>query len=65
MALGCQVNAGSQLLPLDLRPVENGLLCTAPVSGAILPFDVPVEVGQTVTISWDSELSRYLVKVAA
>ena len=66
IALGCQLDVGrSQLLPLELHPVENSIVCTPPFSGAMRPFDVPVEVGQIVTITWDSELSRYLVKVAA
>ena len=65
IALGCQLDVGSQLLPLELRPVEDRLVCTAPCSGAMLPFDVLIEVGQTLTITWDSELSRYLLKVAA
>jgi hypothetical protein len=65
MALGCHLDVGSHVVPLELRPVENRILCTPPVSGAMLPFDLPVQVGQTVTITWDSVLSRYLVEVAA
>ena len=66
LALGCQLDIGSShLLPLELRPVENGILCTPPFSGDMLPFDLSVQLGQTVTITWDSALSRYLVKVAA
>ena len=29
-----------------------------------MPFNVPVSVGQTVTITWDNEESRYVVTVA-
>jgi hypothetical protein len=26
-----------------------------------LPFNIPVRLGQTMNIAWDSELSRYIV----
>ena len=28
----------------------------------MLPFDMPVRVGQTVTITWDNTLSRYIIE---
>jgi hypothetical protein len=31
------------------------------VSGSLLPFNMSVTVGKPVTITWDSELSRYIV----
>jgi hypothetical protein len=30
--------------------------------GFMLPFQIPVSMGQTVTISWDNESSRYIVE---
>jgi hypothetical protein len=62
LAQGCQVDIGSEILPLKLEPVGNSLTCTPTFSGSLLPFGVRVLVGQTVTITWDSELSRYIVE---
>jgi len=59
---GCQVKTGSQVVPLKLEPLENGFRCTPSYSGSLLPFDVQVRVGQAVTITWDPELSRYIVE---
>jgi hypothetical protein len=59
---GCQLDNGRQILPLKLEPLGDCLSCTPTFSGSILPFDMPVRVGQTVTISWDSDLSRYIVE---
>ena len=59
---GCQLDNGSEILPLKLEPVGDFVQCTPTSSGSMLPFRVPVCVGQTVTISWDSERSRYLVE---
>jgi hypothetical protein len=28
----------------------------------MMPFDIPVCMGETVTISWDCELSRYVIE---
>ena len=61
---GCQLVTGRQILPLPLEPVGDSMHCTPTASGSIMPFDVPVSVGQTVTITWDSEESRYVVTVA-
>ena len=61
VAHGCQLDTGNQTLPLQLEPVGECLHCTPRPSGSILPFNIPVRVGQTVTITWDSELSRYIV----
>jgi hypothetical protein len=61
VAHGCQLDTGNQTLPLQLEPVGECLHCTPRSSGSILPFNIPVRVGQTVTITWDSELSRYIV----
>jgi len=58
---GCELDNGSELLPLELHPVGDCLQCTPTSSGSMLPFHVPVCTGQTVTISWDCELSRYVV----
>ena len=60
---GCQLDTGSQVLPLPLEPVGDSLHCTPTASGSMLPFNVPVCVGQCVTITWDHEVSRYIVKV--
>ena len=62
VAHGCQLDTGNQILPLPLEPVGESLHCTPKTSGSLLPFNVPVLVGQTVTITWDSELSRYVVE---
>jgi hypothetical protein len=51
------------MLPLRLEPVGECLQCIPRSSGSILPFNIPVRVGQTVTITWDSELSRYIVSL--
>ena len=58
---GCEVNSGGQFFPLELRPAGDRLVCTPTVSGSLMPFNVGVIVGQMVDISWDSELSRYIV----
>jgi hypothetical protein len=62
VAHGCQLDNGSEILPLRLKPVGESLHCTPTMSGSLLPFNVPVRIGQTVTITWNSELSRYIVE---
>jgi hypothetical protein len=62
IALGCQLDNGSQIVPLKLEPVGSCLRCMPTFSGSILPFDIPVGFGQAVTISWDDDLSRYIVE---
>ena len=59
---GCRVKSGDQFFPLELHPVGDRIVCTPTVSGALLPFNVDVIMGQPVTITWDNELSRYIVK---
>jgi hypothetical protein len=61
IAHGCQLDTGSQFLPLPLEPGGECLRCTPRSSGSILPFNIQVRVGQAVTITWDNELSRYIV----
>jgi hypothetical protein len=61
VAHGCQLDTGSRTLPLQLEPVGECLHCTPRSSGAISPFNIRVRAGQTVTITWDSELSRYII----
>jgi hypothetical protein len=63
VAHGCQLDTGSQTLRLQLEPVGEYLHCTPTSSGSILPFNIRVHVGQTVTIAWDSKLSRYIVRL--
>ena len=58
---GCEVRSGGQFFALELHPVGDRIVCTPSVSGSLLPFDVTVSVGQPLTITWDSELSRYIV----
>lgn len=58
---GCEVNSGGDFFPLELHPVGDRIVCTPSVSGSLLPFNVSVRVGQPVAITWDSELSRYIV----
>ena len=60
---GCQLVTGSEILPLPLEPVGDSMHCTPTASGSLLPFNVSVSVGQTVTITWDNEESRYVVTV--
>jgi hypothetical protein len=48
-------------LPQELERSDERLHCTPRSSGSILPFNIPVRLGQTVNIAWDSELSRYIV----
>ena len=62
IAHGCQLDTGNQILPLRLEPVGESLHCIPTCSGSLLPFNVPVCVGQTVTITWNSDLSRYVVE---
>jgi hypothetical protein len=62
LAQGCRVDIGSEILPLRLEPFGNSLRCTPSFSGSMLPFGVRVLVGHTVTITWDRELSRYVVE---
>lgn len=59
---GCQLDTGSQIVPLKLEPLGDSLRCTPVFNGSMLPFGIPVRVGQTVTISWDSSLSRYIIE---
>lgn len=63
VAHGCQLDTGSETVPLPLQPVGECLHCTPKSSGSILPFNIPVRPGQTVTIAWDRELSRYIVRL--
>ena len=60
---GCQLDTGSQVLPLPLEPVGDSLHGTPTASGSMLPFNVAVRVGDAVTITWDSDISRYIVTV--
>ena len=62
VAHGCQLDTGSHILPLRLEAVGESLHCTPASSGSLLPFNVPVCVGQTVMITWDNVLSRYIVE---
>jgi hypothetical protein len=62
VAHGCQLDTGTQLLPLRLQPVGESLHCTPTCSGSLLPFNVPVCVGQTAIITWNNDLSRYVVE---
>ena len=63
VAHGCQLDTGRETVPLSLEPVGECLYCTPRSSGSILPFTIPVRPGQTVTIAWDRELSRYIVQL--
>ncbi len=58
---GCRVKSGSEFFPLELHPAGDRIVCTPSVSGSLLPFNVEVKVGRPVTITWDRELSRYIV----
>jgi hypothetical protein len=58
---GCEVHAEGDVFPLELRPVGDSIVCTPAVSGWIAPFQLKVTVGEPVTITWDQELSRYVV----
>ena len=58
---GCQLDTGSQTVPLQLEPVGDCLRCTPTASGSMLPFNVPVSVGQIVKIGWYDD--RYVVTV--
>ena len=58
---GCQVHSGGQIFYLELLPVGDCIVCTPTVSGWMVPFHLSVTVGQLVTITWDQQLSRYLV----
>ena len=50
LAHGCQLRTEDQTLSLQLEPVGESLHCTPTSSGSMLPFNVPVSVGQTVTV---------------
>ena len=63
LAHGCQLRTEDKTLSLQLEPVGESLHCTPASSGSMLPFNVPVLVGQTVTVTWDSDVSRYVVNV--
>lgn len=58
---GCQVDSGGSFFPIELRPAGDRILCTPTVSGALMPFNIVVTVGEPVAITWDNELSRYVV----
>ena len=62
LSQGCHLVDGSRIVPLKLEPLGNCLRCTPAFSGSMLPFDLPVSIGQTITISWDDHLSRYIVE---
>ena len=64
LSQGCHLDDGSRIIPLKLEPRGNCLRCTPAVSGSMMPFGMPVSIGQTVTISWDNELSRYIVEAS-
>ena len=64
LAHGCQMESAGQFMPLELHPVGDQIVCTPTVSGCLLPFNVAVMPDEDVTISWDDELSRYIVLVA-
>jgi hypothetical protein len=61
LSQGCQVHSAGQFFPLELHPVGDRIVGTPTVSGSLLPFNITVAVGQPVTITWDTELSRYIV----
>jgi hypothetical protein len=61
LAQGRKVHSGGEFFPLELHPIGDRIVCTPSVSGSLLPFNVEVIVGLPVTITWDSELSRYIV----
>lgn len=62
LSRGCQVCSAGQFFPLELRPVGDRVVCNPSVSGWLLPFNVSVTVGHPVTITWDADLSRYIVR---
>jgi hypothetical protein len=61
---GCEAASGGQFFPLELHPVGDRIICTPVMSGSLLPFDVAVLPNQPVTITWDEELSRYIIRTA-
>ncbi len=61
---GCEVSSEGRLLPLKLEPIGDRIVCTPTVSGRMLPFQVSVTVGEPITITWDSKLSRYIIWAA-
>ena len=58
---GCEVNVEGRFVPLELYPAGDRIVCTPSVSGFLMPFNVSVAIGEPVAITWDSELSRYIV----
>jgi len=52
-AHGCQLDSGTQVVPLQLEPIGECLHGTPRSSGLILPFNIAVCPGETVTIAWD------------
>ena len=58
---GCEVSCEGQFFPLELHPAGDRIVCTPSVSGSLLPFNVDVIIGHPVAITWDNELSRYIV----
>jgi hypothetical protein len=61
---GCQIHSAGHIFFLELLPVGDRIVCTPTLSGWLVPFHVSVTVGQLVTITWDHELSRYLLTTA-
>ncbi len=61
---GCMVDSGCGFIPIELHPVGDRIVCSPSVSGSLLPFHVDVILNQPVTITWDDELSRYIIKAA-
>lgn len=63
LSQGCRVQSAGEFFPLDLRPAGDHIVCTPSMSGSLFPFNVAVTVGHPVIITWDSDLSRYIVTV--
>jgi hypothetical protein len=58
---GCQLKADDKFFSLELCPIGDRIICTPTMNGVMVPFNLEVTVGESVTITWDNELSRYLV----
>jgi hypothetical protein len=58
---GPQTQSGGNAMSLELQPLGDDIVCTPTMSSWMVPFHLSAALGEPVTITWDHELSRYLV----
>ena len=64
LTCGCKVWAGANFRTVELLPAGEHIVCTPTISGWMLPFEVPVRMGQELSITWNHRISRYVISFA-